>query len=340
MTSPKRTLLAALVAPLSVLLATGCGETRTTLRVFGADSLAASFREIEGAFEKLHPDIDVQVNTLGSVMVARVAPERGADLVALADHRLVEKVLTPKHTSWVVKFVTTEIVLAYTTASKRRADITPDNWFDILLDPQIRYGCARPNQDPCGYYTRISWQLAQNHYFTSRGQTRPLVKQLIDQLPPERIARDANALVGEQLNMARIDYAFVYRTHAVDHKLPFITLPREINLGDATLANLYAAAEGTAPDYKGGSEMLKGAPIAFGISIFDNTPHPKAAKAFVRFVLSDQGLAILERSQFRPIRPALVPPWSQVPEFLSDLAVPENAQAPAARPAAKPTTGS
>ncbi|MFC1806504.1 extracellular solute-binding protein [Planctomycetota bacterium] len=322
------------VAASAVLLLAGCNDEKgkTELRVFGADSLYASFKEIEAEFERLNPDVDLLIETHGSVMVSRIAAARGADVVALADHRLVEKVLSPKHTSWVAKFVTTEIVLAGTTASKYRDEINGANWFEILLRPDVKYGCATPSLDPCGYYTRITWALAEQHYFTSRGKQRALTQELIDNCPPQHVIRDANALVSEHLVQARIDYAFVYRTHAIDHRLPYVTLPKEINLGDASLAALYSKAQGIAPDYKGGTEFLKGAPIAYGVTVFDNTKHPAESREFVRFLLSEGGLSILERSQFRPLKPALVPTWGTVPEFLSDLAVPEKAPADAGAP--------
>ena len=316
-------LVAAAIAALAALLP-ACGEGKKSVRVFAADALAASFREIEAAFEKHHPDIDVRLDIMGSVLATRFAPWRRGDVLAVSDHRLVEKILSPRHATWVAKFAGTEIVLASHTSSARRAEINADNWFDILLSPGIRYGYANPSQDPCGYYTHVCWALAQKHYFASRGNDRPLARELEDACPPERIALDANRLITDYLNLARIDYAFVYRVHAIDQKLPYLTLPREINLGDRTLAAEYAKVQLGVPDYKGGKELLSGSPIAFGITILKDAANAPGAMEFVKFVLSDEGQAILKRSGFEPIVPALVPKWGKAPqEILAALAKPE-----------------
>jgi len=165
--------------------------------------------------------------------------------------------------------------------------------------------------------------LAERHYFTSKGKQRPLVQELVEKCPQEHIALDANRLIGDLLNSGRVDYAFVYRTHAIDHKLPFTPLPKEINLGDPSLASEYAAVEVPVTDFHGGTEILQGTYIAFGITIPKNARSPQLAQEFVRFVLSKTGQDILRRSGFAPISPARVPAWGALPDFLKDIATSE-----------------
>ena len=316
-------LLVGLLAALGTLFAAGCGEQRTPIRVFAADALATSFHAIKYEFERRHPDSEVLLDVQGSIMLTRLAPLRRGDVLAVADHRLIEKMLSPKHATWVAQFAGTEVVLAAQASSSRRAEIRPDNWFDILLDPKIRFGYADPAQDPCGYYTRIAWALAEKHYFTSRGPSRPLAMELAERCPREHVAIDALNLISAYLNMARVDYAFVYRVHAVDHRLPYTPLPKEISLGDRSLASHYGSVQVLVPNYRGGTESMSGAPIAFGITVLQDAPNSKGAEAFVRFVLSKDGQDILGRSGFQPIQPAVVPKWGAVPDFLADVAIPE-----------------
>ena len=313
------------VGAVALLLAVGCGKSENkTLQVWGADALAASLREMKSEFEKLHPDAHVALNIHGSVLVTRLVPDREADVVALADHRLVQKVLAPDTADWVAKFVSNEIVLAGHASSKRRAEITSDNWCEVLLKPDIQFGIADPTQDPCGYWSRLVWHLAEKHYFASKGQQRPLVQQLIEKCPEKNIALDATRLISDLLVPARVDYAFVYKTHAVDYKLPYTPLPKEINLGDPAHAGDYAAAEISVPDYRGGRETIKGTFIAFGLTIPKKARQPELAREFVRFMLSQKGMDILKRSGFNPITPARVPRWGPCPEFLGTLANPED----------------
>ena len=328
---------AALLVAIVAFSLNGCSDGREPLRVFAADALTASFREIEAEYEKLHPDTDILLDIHGSILLTRLVPIRRADVVAVADHRLIEKILAPKHATWVAKFASTEIVLAGTTGSRYRDEINGDNWFDILLRPDVKYGVADPSQDPCGYYTRLAWKLAEDHYFTSKGKRRPLAKQLIAGCPKRHIARDALSLISEFLSTNRVDYAFVYRVHARDLKLPFTPLPKQINLGDRSLAKHYETAQADVPNYRGGKETMTGTCIAFGLTIPPDALNPKGARSFVEFVLSDRGRAILKRSEFVPIHPALVPAWGQMPDLPAGLAVPEDGP-PAQATAPAPST--
>ena len=296
----------------------GCGSGKKKIRVFAADSLNASFRELEQEFEKLHPDMDVVLDIHGSLLLARIAPVRRVDVVAVADHRLVEKILHPEHSNWVVKFAATEVVLAHYTASKYQDEITPDNWFDILLRPDVKYGIADPAQDPCGYHAHLVWKLAERHYFASKGSPRKLFDQLDAHCPKQYIALDALRLISDFLTINRIDYAFVYKCHAKDLNLPYTPLPREINLGDRSLAKTYAATEANVPNFRGETETITASPIAYGLTIPKDAPNKPGAAAFVRFLLSPQGQAILERSDYQPLVPARVPKWAapNLPPFL------------------------
>ena len=316
-------LLAALAA--AVLLA-GCGDGRKKIRVFAADALAASFKELKHEFEQRHPDTNVVLDIEGSIIQARLAPLRRVDVVALADHRLVEKILAPDHARWVAKFASTEIVLARTEASQYQTEINTDNWYEILLRPDVSYAIADPSQDPCGYYTHLAWRLAEKHYFTSKGKSYPLAQKLIQGCPREHIALNALKVSSEFLETSRVDYAFLYKSHCRDLNLPFIPLPPQVSLGRLDLAEHYATISADVPNYRGGAETVVGTPIAFGLTIPPDAPNLQGAQEFVKFILSDEGQTTLKRSDFVPIAPALVPDWpnGEFPDFLApDLAKPE-----------------
>ncbi|MFW6108335.1 MAG: extracellular solute-binding protein [bacterium] len=321
-------LVAVAAAGLLSLGLAGCGDGREPLRVFAADALKASFDDVEAEYEKLHPDTDVILDIHGSILLCRMVPMRRGDVVAVADHRLVEKILAPKHADWVAKFASTEIVLAGHSGSRYRDEINGENWFDILLRDDVTYGIADPSQDPCGYYTRLCWELAEDHYFTDRGEKRPLARQLAAGCPKKHIARDALSLISELLSIGRVDYAFVYRVHARDLKLPFTLLPSEINLGDPALADHYESAQALVPNYRGGTETMTGTYIAFGLTIPPDALNPQGARDFVAFLLSDRGRAILARSEFVPIQPALVPAWGQMPDLPDGLLAPDDGPEP------------
>ncbi|MFP4058090.1 MAG: extracellular solute-binding protein [Candidatus Brocadiia bacterium] len=318
----------ALAVCATAALVGGCGGAAHEINVVCADALHHSFATMEHEYERLHPDVDVIVNAQGSVQATRLVAFRRSDVLAVADHRLVAKMLRGKQAQWVAKFATVDIGLGYNTASRRRDQITVDNWYRILIDdPEVTYGYADPEQDPCGYYARFAWKLAED-YYAQRGESRPIAQELAANCPPKYIGRDALSLINEKLATNNIDYAFVYRCHAVDLKLSFLPFPKEFSLGDRAMADHYASREMNLPDYKGGKELAPGTYIAFGITVLDDAPNPQGARDFVRFVLSQQGRDILRRSEFQPIHPAQVPPWGSVPDFLSDLAEPQTPAEP------------
>jgi molybdate/tungstate transport system substrate-binding protein len=90
--------------------------------------------------------------------------------------------------------------------------------------------------------------------------------------------------------------------------LRYVRLPREVDLSDPGLASWYEQVkvkvpgkQRTSPD----SVEFKGEPIVYALTIPTAAPHPATALAFVRFVFSPEGQAILRADGFtlleRPI---------------------------------------
>lgn len=298
------------------------GTGRNVLRVVAADALGVAFDRIVEEFEKEHPDAHVMLEVHGSLLLVRFVPLRRCDVVAVADSRLVEKILAPREAEWVAKFATTEIVLAHTTASKFASKIDADNWFDLLLRDDVRYSYADPSQDPCGYFARLCWKLAERHYARD-GSERRLYDELVAGCPSTHLRQDALGVLSLLEAATTIDYAFVYKCHAVDRRLPFTELPKQINLGDPDCESAYASTQVTVPDYRGGVESMTGSYITFGITIPPRCDNQALAEQFVQFVLSPKGQAILRQSEIAPISPPIVPTWSKAPAFLSRSAARE-----------------
>jgi molybdate/tungstate transport system substrate-binding protein len=301
------------------------GAGKEVIRVVAADGLAASFERMRAEFERLHPKVDVRLEVHGSLMLVRLVPLWNCDVVAVADARLIERVLAPNEATWAAQFGTTEIVLAGNDSSRYGSEINTDNWYDVLLRKGVRYGYSDPSQDPCGYFTRLCWKLAQKHYSTP-GHERRLYDELVAGCPASHLRPDVLTLLSVLESRAALDYAFVYKCHAVDRHLPYTPLPKQINLGEPQHEAAYAAVEVTVPNYRGGVESITGSYITFGITIPSRAGHQVVAEEFVKFVLSERGRSILLESAIQPISPAAVPKWCEVPAFLRGLAVP---QAPA-----------
>jgi molybdate/tungstate transport system substrate-binding protein len=256
------------------------------------------------AFQAANPAaIPAQENS-GSLEAARKITELGKvpDVLAVADYAVIERLVRPAHASWQVMFARNAMVLAYTDRSAGADEVTGANWWQVLLRPGVRVGRSDPALDPAGYRALMVLQLAEAHY------AQPgLAAKLLLAMPP-RFVRPKEADLTALLQAGELDYAWTYRSIARITGLRFVELPAEIDLGDPTLASGYAAAKVMVPGAKRlGGEMLElaGEPIVYALTIPTAAPHPELARAFVRFVLSDSGRAIIERNGLVPIVPVM-----------------------------------
>ena len=200
--------------------------------------------------------------------------------------------------------------LAYTDMSQFKGEIDADNWHEILQRSGVKYGRSDPNQDPCGYRTLMVWQLAED-YYNVPGLYGKLYGATGELMRPKEVGLIALLESGD------LDYAFEYSSVAAQHNLNYLVLPPEINLSREELRDYYAKAQVEVSGKKPGEFLTKkGKPIVYGITIPSNFPRPEIAVAWVDFLLSDEGMAIVEASGQPPIIPAVTNDSSKLPEEL------------------------
>jgi len=121
-------------------------------------------KEITSAFKKENPDVNIQMETAGSVECARKITElnKPCDIVASADYKVIDKLLIPDYADWNIKFASNEMAIVFTEKSKRSNEINNKNWYNILLDKNVRIARADPNSDPCGYRAVLISKLAES----------------------------------------------------------------------------------------------------------------------------------------------------------------------------------
>ena len=134
--------------------------------VYNAGSLAQPFRDLLAAFVRLHPGVRPMQESSGSLEAARKLTELGKipDVIGVADYNVIVKLLMPKYSSWYLTFASNAMVLAYTDRSTGAGDINAENWWRILLRPEVRWGHSDPRLDPNGYRAEMVFQLAEGHY--------------------------------------------------------------------------------------------------------------------------------------------------------------------------------
>ena len=118
----------------------------------------------------------------------------------------------------------------------------------------------------------------------------------------ERYVRPKESDLTALVQAGELDYSWSYRSIAVTTTgLRLLELPPEIDLSDPTLADRYRSVEVRVPGATlaaRDSVRMVGEPIVYALTIPIRAPNPVAATAFVRFVFSPEGAAILQRHGF------------------------------------------
>jgi len=287
------------------------------LKVFHAGSLSVPFAKLESIFENKYPQIDVRREASGSVQAVRKVTDLGkaCDIIAVADYEIIPKMMFPYYTDYVKLFARNEIVLCYTEKSRYKEKINDKNWYKILSKSDVKWGFSNPNDDPCGYRTLMTIALASIYYkktdlFTSLLKNFPIIYksdqnnifiELKKDLQTKKgifIRSKSVELIG-LLESGAIDYAFEYKSVAKQHKLFYIDLPKEINLGDFSYKDFYAKVR---IKLKTGI-IIKAKPIIYGITVLKNAVHPEEARLWEMFVTGNDGIKILKECFQIPIFP-------------------------------------
>ncbi len=265
---------------------------KNTLVIFHAGSLSLPMKAIADSFTVDNPNVHVQLEAAGSVECARKITElnRRADIMASADYRIINDLLIPEYANWNILFASNEMALVYTPKSRFAGEINKDNWFEILQHKSVHHGRSDPNADPCGYRTLLTLQLAEKYY------NQPNIAKNISE-KDSRFIRPKEVDLIALLETGAIDYIFLYRSVAVQHGLEYLTLPKEINLGDPSHADFYKKASvtirGSSPE---DSLIIKGEPMVYGITIPKNAPNSELAEKFIKyFANKNKGLKTIEK---------------------------------------------
>ncbi|HKL75614.1 MAG TPA: substrate-binding domain-containing protein, partial [Halanaerobiales bacterium] len=95
------------------------------LIIFHAGSLSVPFKQIKKQFEKENPDIDVFLESAGSVKCARKIADlnKPCDIMASADYKVIDNLLIPEFTDWNIRFAGNEMAIVYHDKSKYAEEI-------------------------------------------------------------------------------------------------------------------------------------------------------------------------------------------------------------------------
>ena len=284
-----------LAAVLVLVALASCGgnardEPRGEIRVLYAGSLAKVMEDGLGLAYTKQTGTRLRGEAHGSLGAAQLIRDglRTPDVFISADPAVNEEILMGRANGdksvWYGTFASSELVLGYSPRgplAEKFADIASgrsvQQWYDLLSEPGVRFGRGDPSIDPKGYRTLIMRDLAVLHYGDPRLETL-----LGSDENPAQVLPEVSLMA--RVEAGQFDAGFFYRHEAVAAKLPFMTLPDEINLGNPALGDVYSTAVYVTPD----GVRVPGAPILFTVTVLEEARNPKEGEDFVEFLVSDK----------------------------------------------------
>lgn len=330
--------------------------SQQTLKIFCATSLLFPLEKVEADFEAAYPNVNVEIEGHGSIQVIRHATELNEkiDVLLVADYLLIPRMMYPpkmpntdeSFADYYVRFATNELVLAYANHSKYADEINAENWYSILVRPDVTLGLGNPQVATIGYEALTAIQLAEN-YYGDQSLFHDLITANIN--PPITSIQDGSNYtitvpetqnpIGDKLKLRSsevglialldsgyLDYCLIYLSNARQYSFNYIELPDEINMGSPQYESAYEQVQVVYEHQRFATISLDraGETIYYGLTIPKNAPNPELAEKFVKFLLDGQGKDDFE-SAYQPVfAPSFIDNLQALPESLQSIVVPES----------------
>jgi molybdate/tungstate transport system substrate-binding protein len=285
-----RLILGTALVSLSLSSLLRAADSNRSVSVLYAGSLAAVMEDGVGPAFVRATGYGYQGEAQGSLGAAQLIHShvRTPDVFISSDASVNNDVLMGEKNgylvNWYLDLASSQLVIGYNPRSKfvdrfKEAANGQVQWYDVLKTPGVRFGRGDPSIDPKGYRTLFLFRLAADYYH------RPELANLPgDAMNPAQVFPEVVLMA--RVESGQFDAGVFYKHEVVAHKMPFISLPPEVNLGDSRFAALYARQTYSKPS----GEKVSGSPILFTVMIPQTVKHREAAIQFVRFLLSSDDL--------------------------------------------------
>jgi molybdate/tungstate transport system substrate-binding protein len=188
----------------------------------------------------------------------------------------------------------TEMVIAYSPKSRfaaafEAASKGEEEWWKILAEPGLRFGRTDPGTDPQGRNIIFTMMLAAKMY-----QQPDLVERTLGQAVNEKQIFQEQT-VQARLQSGELDAASAYKIQPGPFNLPYLALPKEINLSGQNVH-----AEHPDVSLSLGGKTYTPEPLIYYAAVLKDAPNPKGAAAFAEWLRGDEGQAIFRRFRYDP----------------------------------------
>jgi molybdate transport system substrate-binding protein len=234
----------------------------TTLKVFAAASLKSSFTEIQTQYQQAHPNVKIVYNFAGSqALVQQITQGAPADIFASADQTNMKKVSDAGLATNPQTFADNTLAIIIPTSNPAHLTTLKD-----LANKGVKIDVAASTV-PVGSYTLQV--LDKTGKASAYGSTyESAVKaNFVSQ-------EDNDTAIVQKVELGEADAGFVYTsdvTAAAASKVKFISIPTTLNI------------------------------IAqYPITVLKDSKSTSDAQAFVQYILSSDGQAVLTKYHFLP----------------------------------------
>ncbi|HDJ66320.1 MAG TPA: tungstate ABC transporter substrate-binding protein WtpA, partial [Nitrososphaeria archaeon] len=229
-------------------------------------------------------------------------------------YRLINDMMMPSYAEFNIAFASNKMVLAYTDKSKYSDEINSENWFKMLMREDVKYGFSNPNDDPCGYRSPMVLALAEKYYGLDLlrelvvDKSNMIVKKSDGEyhiyIPKDFAPKAGSNLVIRSksvdlialLESGAIDYAFEYKSVAIQHGLKYVELPPQIDLSNPRFDEEYGRVHVYLFYGTDEQKEVVGKSIVYGLTIPKCAENRDLAIKFINLLLSDVGREIFEKN--------------------------------------------
>ena len=188
----------------------------------------------------------------------------------------------------------TEMVIVYSPKSRFAPQFEAvatgkANWWEILQEPGLRFVRGNPAGDPGGRNVIFTMMLAAKKY----NQPDLVEKVLGPTLNPAQILAGGNNQA--RLQSGELDASASYRIGPGWVNLPYVVLPKEINLSGL---NVHAEHPDVSLSIDG--KTFYPEPLVYYAGILKDAGNPNGAAAFLEWLKGDEAQGLFRRYQFDP----------------------------------------
>ena len=240
-------------------------------------------------------NVDLQGRGQGSTALANliVAGSIRPDVFISVTPGPMRSILKAGKADKAIPVARTEMVIAYSPKSQyapllaKADDPGAKPWWQILETPGLRFGRTDPNTDPQGLNIIFTMRLAES-YYQQPGLADKILGPLIN---PQQIFQEPQVMA--RLQAGQLDASSAYKTQPAALGLPFVELPKEINLGDASRENEYKKATVNL-----NGKTLHPSPLVFYAAVLKDAPQPELANRFLVWLRGPKAKAIFSRYHY------------------------------------------